>query len=613
MQKLYNEGRVQGLSSYELYLRQYIASGGDASTAPTEKEWLNYMYQSGRSLILKLNPTSDNVTHLDIPLPDDTNLVANTQIYAYLFFGDCEELPQDDPSSQYSWTKYITDSGYTLANRTDKHPDISPGSSRITELTHPLNFEGVPEITDDIKAMVTSFANIVDGGVLMPNTWSDPDPSVATPAKDLKPNLSMKPYIRLILDGQITHPIYILFTNFADKTVAQAVSGLDGSTSTPNPQNGDFLGSAIFPWISKIYFISTSLYMKYITDVIADIEGGTGALEERVSSLETRMTNNEDALDALTTDVNAYRAELLEKINTNAANIASLTTSKQDKLTPANNTIVIGTDNTIRGNYTSSDGSLHVNGNDLRINLGHLSLSDFGVTASAAELNKLDGATVSTSEINVLHGITASTTELNYTDGVTSNIQTQLNSKGSITSIKGNAGRFTAFNPITTGSVEFSVPTHTSHLTNNSGFITSSSLGSRVVLLDRESKNGSTDNFNFGVTYNLPQSVGNFDFCAVSFRYDPNNTGDNQNVFVGTSYVIKENYPDRIDSGAGDYGTYQYVYAGNASDSSTIRYIRFAFPSSTTFWCKSTSTAGNMILGSGKTFHIYVVGYKLHN
>ena len=43
-------------------------------------------------------------------------------------------------------------------------------------------------------------------------------------------------------------------------------------------------------------------------------------------------------------------------------------------------------------------------------------LSSFGITATAAELNALDG-------------ITATVTELNYCDGVTSNIQTQLNAK----------------------------------------------------------------------------------------------------------------------------------------------------------------------------------------
>lgn len=51
------------------------------------------------------------------------------------------------------------------------------------------------------------------------------------------------------------------------------------------------------------------------------------------------------------------------------------------------------------------------------------------VTATAAEVNVLDGITASTAELNILDGVTASTTELNYVDGVTSNIQTQLNGK----------------------------------------------------------------------------------------------------------------------------------------------------------------------------------------
>lgn len=47
-------------------------------------------------------------------------------------------------------------------------------------------------------------------------------------------------------------------------------------------------------------------------------------------------------------------------------------------------------------------------------------LSDLGVTASAAEVNTLDGITASTAELNVLDGITSSTDELNILDGVTS-------------------------------------------------------------------------------------------------------------------------------------------------------------------------------------------------
>lgn len=70
-------------------------------------------------------------------------------------------------------------------------------------------------------------------------------------------------------------------------------------------------------------------------------------------------------------------------------------------------------------------------GDDLvATDIPNLSLSKItDVTATASEVNILDGATVTTSELNVLDGITATTQELNYTDGVTSNIQTQLDDK----------------------------------------------------------------------------------------------------------------------------------------------------------------------------------------
>jgi hypothetical protein len=64
---------------------------------------------------------------------------------------------------------------------------------------------------------------------------------------------------------------------------------------------------------------------------------------------------------------------------------------------------------------------------------GYTSLTQFGVTATAAELNLLDGVTATTAELNLLDGVTATTAEINYIDGVTSNIQTQLNGKSATT------------------------------------------------------------------------------------------------------------------------------------------------------------------------------------
>lgn len=55
-----------------------------------------------------------------------------------------------------------------------------------------------------------------------------------------------------------------------------------------------------------------------------------------------------------------------------------------------------------------------------KANLPTVTLNSLGITATAAEINKLDG-------------LTATTTELNYVDGVTSNIQTQLNNKAAST------------------------------------------------------------------------------------------------------------------------------------------------------------------------------------
>ncbi len=46
-------------------------------------------------------------------------------------------------------------------------------------------------------------------------------------------------------------------------------------------------------------------------------------------------------------------------------------------------------------------------------------LADLGVTASAAELNIMDGVTSTTAELNILDGVTATASELNILDGVT--------------------------------------------------------------------------------------------------------------------------------------------------------------------------------------------------
>ena len=79
--------------------------------------------------------------------------------------------------------------------------------------------------------------------------------------------------------------------------------------------------------------------------------------------------------------------------------------------------------------YTNNTITVQVaNVSDLTASAAELNTLD-GITASTAELNILDGVTASASELNILDGATLSVTELNYVDGVTSSIQTQLNAK----------------------------------------------------------------------------------------------------------------------------------------------------------------------------------------
>jgi hypothetical protein len=68
----------------------------------------------------------------------------------------------------------------------------------------------------------------------------------------------------------------------------------------------------------------------------------------------------------------------------------------------------------LNANWDSIDSSLKAV-SDIA-NAAVTSLADLSVTATATELNLLDG-------------VTATTAELNYVDGVTSSIQTQLNAK----------------------------------------------------------------------------------------------------------------------------------------------------------------------------------------
>ena len=107
------------------------------------------------------------------------------------------------------------------------------------------------------------------------------------------------------------------------------------------------------------------------------------------------------------------------------ANITNVGNIALDSITADGSTI------TITGNTTFADGAYdfdiasHDTSNGLKLGgtlvtatAAEINILD-GVTSTAAELNLLDGVTSTTAELNILDGVTATTAELNILDGVT--------------------------------------------------------------------------------------------------------------------------------------------------------------------------------------------------
>lgn len=115
--------------------------------------------------------------------------------------------------------------------------------------------------------------------------------------------------------------------------------------------------------------------------------------------------------------------------------------------------------------------TLKINGTAVTATAAELNTLD-GVTATAAELNILDGVTATASEINKLDGVTVSATEINYLSGATSNLQTQIDT---ITASGGDTNNY-----VTGGSYSSGTLTLTRDGLSNvtvSGFSDPSTLG----------------------------------------------------------------------------------------------------------------------------------------
>lgn len=251
IRELYNEGRVIGLSSYELYVRKFYENDPNA-VPPSEKAWLASMYGNGNAMILKINSGTQPGVQ-DFELPSSSILCGSNTLFASVFNGDCkwsDTAAISDTGAVGYWSEAVTSYGGLISNTSTSYPsssDIPYGSDIFDSPADRQN--------------VINFCKIIEGLVIQQGDWVDS--TTGNPYKDLtNPSFgSSSPIIRLYINKELTSDVKLLITGFLDSEFASTLSGLDGSTDplTNGCANGEFLGPAIYPWSSKIIMIYPNL------------------------------------------------------------------------------------------------------------------------------------------------------------------------------------------------------------------------------------------------------------------------------------------------------------------------------------------------------------------
>lgn len=253
-QEIYNEGRVVGLSAWEIFKRNAEASGIAPADIPDENKWLASMIGSGASMILRVGAGTTAGVH-DYELPLGSNLSAAGVIIASPFIGDCIW-------DSATWATKVKSYGPTILNTSSSYPTSSTVPSDTT-------------YTDaEYRNCVSEFVKITDGVVYTKGAdWIQTPPVDPLPYKDIDPDLgNSTAVVRLYISSDITYDVKILLTGFTDSIILQSLSGHAveesgysryGSADADHNDwaNGGMLGPEIFPWASKIIFtVPNSVY-----------------------------------------------------------------------------------------------------------------------------------------------------------------------------------------------------------------------------------------------------------------------------------------------------------------------------------------------------------------
>lgn len=254
---IYNEGRVVGLSAYEIFVKHAIAAGIDPNDVPSEQAWLSSCVAMGSSLILYI-PTGTSGT-ITKQLPTGSTLAAANTIIGSFFNGAGTHT-----GSGAQWITSITDYG----NGSDTNPQPATPN----------------------QAALTDYLKIVDGNVNQSGTRT---------SGELVPNLTTgSATVSITFSTTTTNGFYLQLTGFTDRSVLAGVVGTDGNQqTTTNKPNGDFIGPEVFPWSAKIVFtVPTSVIGSAIKQEVVDFPNSTigYALKTKIGSVERKSISLSD-------------------------------------------------------------------------------------------------------------------------------------------------------------------------------------------------------------------------------------------------------------------------------------------------------------------------------
>lgn len=262
MQEIYNEGRVVGLNSWEMYVRQLLSTNPEA-TPMTEREWLASSLSESSSMILKVASGTTKGYH-DYALPANSDLCSCTMINAFMFEG---EVRTD--ASGY-WAESVSSYGKLISNSGESHPSTPGTSPYVPTQANP------DQISSALRERAKNYLKISSGLVLQPGEWisgvrytplltensenilTEDGKKLLAPVNDatadhvLNPDLTQVPFVRIAVMENLTADVYIFMHGFVYKSAAKAAANQLSTGSTNRPEDGDFLGPTIFPWAIPI-------------------------------------------------------------------------------------------------------------------------------------------------------------------------------------------------------------------------------------------------------------------------------------------------------------------------------------------------------------------------